>query len=84
MVRRTARSDWNPASERLWIKRPSYKTLPPLNEVDIPLPTGAAQYRRTQENSMFCHRGIAAKIDVVGAVLGSFLFAPSTPRFRRT
>ena len=51
----------------------SYKTLPPINEVDIPLPTGAAGFRRTRENSMFLHRGLAGKIDVVGAVLGSML-----------
>ena len=28
------------------INRPSYKTLPPINEIDIPLPTGAARFRR--------------------------------------
>ena len=51
----------------------SYKTLPPINEVDIPLPTGAAGFRRTRENSMFLHRGLAANVDTDGALLGYFL-----------
>ena len=29
-----------------WINRPSYKTLPPINEADIPLPTGPRPCRR--------------------------------------
>ena len=45
----------------------------PLSRSDIPLPTGAARFRRTLENSMFLHRDIAANVDVVGAVLGLFL-----------
>ena len=49
-----------------------------LSRNDIPLPTGAARFRRTLENSMFLHRGIAANVDVVGAVLGSFLSATGT------
>ena len=52
--------------------RPQKKPYP-LSRSDIPLPTGAARFRRTLENSTFCHRGLAAKIDVVGAVLGSIL-----------
>ena len=50
-----------------------------LSRSDIPLPTGAARFRRTLENLMFLHRGIAANVDVVGAVLGCFggLLEPS-------
>ena len=40
---------------------------------DIPLPTGRRAYRRTPQNTVFLHRGIAANVDVVGAVLGYFL-----------
>ena len=46
-----------------------------LSRSDIPLPTGTAHFRRTRENSMFLRQGIAANVDVVGAVLGSiFVF----------
>ena len=36
-------------------------------------------FRRAPINSMFCHRGIGANVDVVGAVLGCFwgLLEPS-------
>ena len=92
----------------------SYKPLPPINEVDIPLPTGAARFppgphkldvfqtfticgllltstwlglswapfclpqapapcRRSQYNSTFLHRGLAANVGTDGALLGYFL-----------
>ena len=52
--------------------RPQKKPYP-LSRSDIPLPTGKHVCRRTRENSMFLHRGPAANVDVVGAVLGSIL-----------
>ena len=52
--------------------RPQKKPYP-LSRSDIPLPTGAARFRRTPLKKMFCHWGIAANVDVVGAVLGLFL-----------
>ena len=57
--------------------RPQKKPYP-LSRSDIPLPTGAAQYRRTRENSMFLNWGIAANVDVVRSPLGAFLSAPGT------
>ena len=64
----------------MWCKAiPLTKTLPPINGVDIPLPTGTRRCRRPPINSMFCHWGIGANVDVVGAVLGCFwgLLEPS-------
>ena len=52
--------------------RPQKKPYP-LSRSDIPLPQAHRAFRRTPINSMFCHRGIGANVDVVGAVLGSIL-----------
>ena len=62
-----------------WDTVPLTKTLPPINGVDIPLPTGTPRCPPGPQNSMFCHRGIGANVDVVGAVLGCFrgLLEPS-------
>ena len=62
-----------------WRADPLTKTQPLINGVDIPLPTGTRRCRRPPINSMFCHRGIGANVDVVGAVLGCFckLLEPS-------
>jgi len=40
---------------------------------DIPLPSGRRAYRRTPQNTVFLNRGLAAKVDVLGAVLASLL-----------
>ena len=60
--------------------RPQKKPYP-LSRSDIPLTTGTRRCCRTQENSMFLHRGIAANVDVVRSPLGAFLSAPGTPRY---
>ena len=51
----------------------------PYHGVISPSPPAPRAARRTRENSMFCHWGIGANVDVVGAVLGCFwgLLEPS-------
>ena len=61
-----------------WRWRPSYKTLPPINEIDIPLPTSTRPLPPAPNFLEFCALRLSVSVDVVRVALGLFWGALET------